>query len=87
MYKIFLNGAVYEIVWINMVEPGRPYDMTHAHCMLHNCCYTHTHTHTHTEYVMRIAFPLQQWLHERASMLRYTYVTSWLPLASSYFCA
>ena len=23
---------------------------------------------------MRIAFPLQQWLHERASMLRYTYI-------------
>jgi len=25
-----------------------------------------------SEYVMLIAFPLQQWLHERASMLRYT---------------
>ena len=29
-------------------------------------------TNTHPEYVTLIAFPLQQWLHERASMLRYT---------------
>jgi hypothetical protein len=30
-------------------------------------------TYTHSEYVLFIAFPLQQWLHERASLLRYTY--------------
>jgi len=29
-------------------------------------------TNTHSEYVIFIVFPLQQWLHERASMLRYT---------------
>ena len=28
---------------------------------------------THSEYVILIPFPLQQWLRERASMLRYTY--------------
>jgi len=28
----------------------------------------HTHTHTHTEYVILIAFLLQQWLQERASV-------------------
>jgi len=27
---------------------------------------------THSECVIIIAFPLQQWFHERASMLRYT---------------
>ena len=27
----------------------------------------------HSQYVIFIAFPLQQWLHERASMLRHTY--------------
>ena len=32
------------------------------------------HLHTHSEYVELIAFPLQQWLHEHASMLRYTYI-------------
>jgi len=30
-------------------------------------------TDTHSEYVTLIAFPRQQWLRERASMLRYTY--------------
>ena len=27
---------------------------------------------THSEYVIPIAYPLQQWLHEHVSMLRYT---------------
>ena len=31
-------------------------------------------TNTHSEYVILIAFPQQQWLHERASTLRYTYI-------------
>jgi len=29
---------------------------------------------THSEYVTLIAFPLQQWLHESASVVRYTYI-------------
>ena len=29
---------------------------------------------THSEFAIIIAFPLQQWLHGRASMLRYTYI-------------
>jgi len=36
--------------------------------------YKYTHTHTHTGCVILIALPLQQWLHERASVLRYTYI-------------
>jgi hypothetical protein len=31
-------------------------------------------TNTHSQYVIRIAFPLQQWLRERASTLSYTYI-------------
>ena len=31
-------------------------------------------TNTHSDYVISFAFPLQQWLHELASMLRYTYI-------------
>jgi hypothetical protein len=31
-------------------------------------------TNTHSEYAIFIAFPLQQWLHERVLMLRYTYI-------------
>jgi len=33
-------------------------------------------TRLQTEYVIIMAFPLQQWLHERASMLRYMSVAS-----------
>ena len=29
---------------------------------------------TRAQYILLIAFPLQQWLRERASMLRYTYI-------------
>jgi len=31
-------------------------------------------TDTDSEYVIIITFPLQQWLHELASLLRYTYI-------------
>jgi len=31
-------------------------------------------TNSHPKYVILIAFPLQQRLHERASILRYTYI-------------
>jgi hypothetical protein len=31
---------------------------------------------TPSGYVILIAFPLPQWLHERAAMLRYTYIAS-----------
>jgi len=31
-------------------------------------------TNTHSEYVILIAFPLQQWLHKRAPILLYTYI-------------
>jgi len=30
--------------------------------------------HIHSEFVIRIAFPFQQWFNERASLLPYTYV-------------
>jgi len=44
-------------------------NMTHAHCMLD------TKGNKYSEYLIRIAFPLQQWLHERASWLNYTYIS------------
>jgi len=43
---------------------GTDNNMTHAHCMLDNKA-----TNTHSENVILIAFPLQQWFHERASIL------------------
>jgi hypothetical protein len=42
---------------------------------MRNACWIHKATNTHSEHVILIAFPLQQWLHERVSMLRYTYST------------
>jgi hypothetical protein len=39
--------------------------MAHAHCMMHIKA-----TNIETENVIFIVFPLQQWLHERTSMLR-----------------
>jgi len=40
-------------------------------------CWTPKATNTHPEYVIRNDFHLRQWLYERASVLRYTYIT-WL---------
>ena len=37
-------------------------------------CWIIKATNTHLEYVILSAFPLQHWLHERFSMLRYTYI-------------
>jgi hypothetical protein len=41
--------------------------------MLFACLITES-VDTHSEYVILIAFPLQQWLDERAAMLRCTYI-------------
>jgi len=37
-------------------------------------CWVIEATNTHSEYVMLIAFTRQQWLHEHASILGYTYI-------------
>ena len=39
-------------------------------------CWMTKATDTHSEYVVLTAFPLQQWLRERAPMLRYTYIAT-----------
>jgi hypothetical protein len=39
-------------------------------------CWMPKSTNTLSEYVILISFPLQQWLYERASLLRYTYIAS-----------
>ena len=53
---------------------------THTHTHTHTRTRTRTrarpparpHAHTHTEYLIHMAFPLQQWLRERTSVLYYT---------------
>jgi len=58
--------------WRNTVELYRQ-QMTVQH--MHIAGWIHKATNTHLEYVILIAFPLQQWLYEHASVLCYTYIT------------
>ena len=69
--KFFENRAVYGIIWKNIVEPDRP-QMTMWSMRI--ACWIPKATSTHSECVKLIAYPLRQWLHERSSMLRYTYI-------------
>jgi len=59
------NRVIYEIMRKKMVEPIRP-QKTIWH--MRTACWIPKVTKTHRNIL--IAFPLQQWLHERASMLR-----------------
>jgi hypothetical protein len=55
----------------NILQPDRP-QMT-VWCMQIACRIAKS-TNTHSEYVIIIAFPLQQHSHENSLMLRYTYI-------------
>ena len=49
------------------------------------CMHAHARKHAHTaQYVILIAFPQQQWLRERASVLRYTHIACIVILQSVY---
>ena len=55
------NRAVYELMWKNMVQPERP---QMKKWRLRIACWIPKATHARSDYAIRIAFPLQQWLHE-----------------------
>jgi hypothetical protein len=57
-------------MWKNTVKLGSP-QMTIWHMRI--ACSVPEAKNTHLLYVMFIAFPQQQWLHEHASVLRYMY--------------
>ena len=65
------NRVVYEIMWKNIVQPDRPQMKIWR---MRIACWIPKATNTHSEYVILIAFRPQQWLHECASMLRYTHI-------------
>ena len=67
---LFENRAVYEIMWKNILERGRP---QMAIWRMRIACWIPKATNTHSQYVILIVFPLQQQLHQRAPMLRYRY--------------
>jgi len=56
-------------MWNNSVEPNRT-QMTIWRMRIAG--WITEATNTHSQYVILIAVPLQQWLHERASVLRYS---------------
>ena len=62
--------AVYEIMLNIIVESDRPH-MTILRMRF--ASWLPNATNTQSEYGILIALPLQQWFHEHASMLRYTY--------------
>ena len=67
----FENRAVYEIMWKNILQPGRTQMRIWLKCIV---CWIPKATNTHSECVILTAFSLQQWLYKRGSMLRYTYI-------------
>ena len=67
----FLESFRVDIMRKIIVERGRP-QMTIWRMRI--ACWIPA-TNTHTDYVTLVAFPLQQWLNERASWLRFTYIS------------
>jgi len=75
---LFEIHTVYEIMWKNIVHVRQNTDNNEYRMSI--ACRIPKATNTHSEYVIRIAFSQQQWLYERASVLRYTYIACLLSL-------
>jgi hypothetical protein len=58
-------------MWKNIVERGR---LQMSIWRIRIASWIPNATNTPSKYVMLTVFPQQQWLHVRASMLRYTYI-------------
>ena len=67
-FFFFENRAVYEIMWKNSVQPSRLLMTIRS---MRVAYWIPKATNALLECVIPIAFPLQHWLQERASMLRY----------------
>jgi hypothetical protein len=64
------NHAFYEKTWKNIIEQAR---LRMTIWRLKIACWVTKATNTHSQYVILIAFPLQQMLHERTSLLHNTF--------------
>ena len=65
----FESCAVYEIMWKNLVQPGRPQMRICIACWIPKA--------TNTKFgICNTALLLQQWLHERAPIFVHTYIAS-----------
>ena len=67
------NCAVCEITWKNILELNR---LQMTAWLMRIACWIPEATNTDSECVIRFASPLQQWLHECASLLHQTYIAS-----------
>jgi hypothetical protein len=72
-------------LWDNVEKYGRARQAIDDNIIrdMRIACWTTKARYTHWEYVILIACPRQQWLDERASMLRYVYIAS---LVKIYIC-
>jgi hypothetical protein len=59
--NFFRNSAVYEVMWKNVVDFDRPQMII---WLMRIAFWIPEATNTQSEYLIRIAFPLQRWLHE-----------------------
>jgi hypothetical protein len=64
------NPIIYEIMWKNIVERGRPQMTIYS---MRIACWIPKATNTYSGCVILIAFPQQQCFHESVSILHYTY--------------
>ena len=69
--NLFPENLVLYDIWKNILQSDRS-QMTKWRLRI--ACWIPKATNTHSEYVIRIAFPLQQQLHEFATTLRRTYI-------------
>ena len=69
-FFLFENRAVYGIMCETTVQEGRPQMAVWRNIP----SWITKATNKRSEYVILIAFPLQQWLRERESMLRYAHI-------------
>jgi len=69
------NRTVCEIKWKNTVERVRPHMII---WLTRNACSIPKATNTLSKYIILTVLPLQQRLHDRALILRYTYIAACL---------
>jgi hypothetical protein len=68
-------------MWKTFVQPYRPQATIWRKRI---ACWIPNATKTHSECIILTAFPLQQWLRENASILRYTYIACLVILRYTY---
>jgi hypothetical protein len=71
MFSSYFLNFFYYIIWKNIVELDRPQMKIWR---MRYVCWVPKDTDTLSQYVIFVAFSLQQLLHERASVLSYTYI-------------